>query len=246
MARRGAAGPTVHAVTMVTTRRATTAGRATPPANRRRADPWAPVPPDLPPEPEGGAASAGRGERVDLAELLADGADARDLRLLGVRLTGPRVVGGDLAGPTVRDVAARDAALAGLVVDGGTVTRVAADGGRLSGIVWVNGEIRDARLTGVRADGLTLRFCRLHRCRFEDCDLTGLDLTRSSLDHVEFVRCDLTGADFTGVTVGAARFADCRYDRLAGAGGLAGAEIAAGDLVGLAPSLASALGITIR
>jgi uncharacterized protein YjbI with pentapeptide repeats len=215
-------------------------------AARRRGDPWAPVVPDLPAEPPGGAAAGGRAELVDLAEALAESGDTHDARLVGVRLAGLRVVGGRLAGPTVRDVAARDVALAGLVVDSGGATRVTVDGGRLSGAVWVNGEIRDARLTGVRADGLTLRFGRLYRCRFEDCDLTGLDLTRSRLDHVEFVRCDLTGADFTGVTAAAARFTDCRYDRVVGAEGLAGAEIAAGDLIGLAPSLATALRISIR
>jgi len=72
-----------------------------------------------------------------------------------------------------------------------------------------------------------------------------MDLTRARLDPVEFVRCDLTGADFTGVTVAAARFTDCRFDRLAGASGLAGAEVGAGDLISLAPSLAAAIGIAI-
>lgn len=52
-------------------------------------------------------------------------------------------------------------------------------------------------------------------------------------------------ADFTGATVTAARFTDCRFDRLVGADGLAGAEIGTGDLMSLAPSLAAALGITI-
>jgi uncharacterized protein YjbI with pentapeptide repeats len=71
-------------------------------------------------------------------------------------------------------------------------------------------------------------------------------LTRARLDHVEFVRCDLTGADFTEVDISAARFTDCRFDHVTGAAGLAGAEIGAGDLMGLAPSLATALGITVR
>jgi uncharacterized protein YjbI with pentapeptide repeats len=212
---------------------------------RRRSDPWVPVAPDLPAEPSG-AVPAGRGELVDLAEVLAARDEDRDVSLVGTRLAGTRVVGGRLAGVSLRDVAARDVSLAGLVVEGGGATRVAVDGGRLSGGVWVSGEIRDVRLTGARADGLTVRFSRLHRCLFEDCDLTGLDLTRSRLDHVEFVRCDLTGADFTGVTVAAARFSDCGYDRVVGADGLAGAEIAAGDLISLAPSLAAALGILIR
>ncbi|MBL7490347.1 pentapeptide repeat-containing protein [Frankia sp. AgB1.9] len=214
---------------------------------RRRGDPWAPVVPDLPTE-RPGAASPGPAEPVELADLLAATGDGtgRDVRLVGARLARLRVVGGDLSGVTLRDVAAREVALAGTVADGGAATRVAVDGGRLSGAVWVSGEIHDARLTGVRADGLTLRFCRLHRCRFEDCDLTGLDLTRSRLDHVEFIRCDLTGADFSGMTVVAARFADCRFDRVTGADGLAGAQVGAGDLVGLAPSLATALGIVFQ
>jgi uncharacterized protein YjbI with pentapeptide repeats len=90
-----------------------------------------------------------------------------------------------------------------------------------------------------------MRFCRLHRSRFTGCDLTGSDLTGSQLDHVEFTGCDLSRTDFAQVKVVAARFRDCRFDGATGVAGLAGAEVDATDLVTLAGSLASALGIIV-
>jgi uncharacterized protein YjbI with pentapeptide repeats len=180
------------------------------------------------------------GEAVDLTDV------EPHTQLAGARFAGLRALGGSLAAVGLRDVVAREIAVAGVVLDGGAATRILVDGGRLSGGVWVNAEIRDVLLRDVRADGLTLRFCRLFRSRFEGCDLSGMDLTRSRLDHVEFVRCDLRGADVSDVTVVAARFTGCRFDGMIGAAGLAGAEIDAGDLGSLAPALAASIGIIVR
>lgn len=233
---------------------------------RGRADPWQPVRPGI----DDGTRAAGgrardhreprtvRGTIEDLpaavraaqadeaGEASGRGGGARSGALIEfVVLDGARILGGELAGPRLRDILIDQAVLAGVVVDGGGGVRVHVRGGRVSGTGWIRGEFHDVLLEQVRADGLTLRFCTLHRVRFTGCDLSGLDLTGTRLDHVRFEDCDLREAVFTQTRVAAASFTGCRFDGASGVAGLAGAEVDTHSVMTLVGPMAAELEISV-
>lgn len=152
-------------------------------------------------------------------------------------------------------VEAADARLADHTLDGCDVAAVLLRGfdarrlvvaeTRLRDVACLAGRVADLHAQGVRAERLAVRFTSLHSARFVDCSLVGADFTGTTFDHVTFLRCDLSGARFDAAKVVALRAADVDFAGVSGAARLAGATITAGDLLGLAPSLARDMGIEL-
>lgn len=126
---------------------------------------------------------------------------------------------------------------------------------------WLDAEFVTTVLAGTAAYDSTMR-----RVIFHGCKLDAVNLRGSRLTDVTFVDCALREIDFGGATLTRVRFPgsslrDVRFDgavmdrvdlreatelRLQlGAGPLSGLVIDTGQLLGLAPTFASALGVTV-
>ncbi|WP_112466292.1 pentapeptide repeat-containing protein [Streptomyces triticisoli] len=156
-----------------------------------------------------------------------DDTSLRHARLLDSVLTGIRGVGTDLAEATLRDVEVLDARLGGVQLHGAVLERV--------------------RIRGGKVDYLNLRRAKLRDVVFESCVLVEPDFGGARLERVEFVDCEVKGADFGAATLTDVDLRSAVTLEIAGGvDRLAGAVISAGQLLDLAPALASELGIRVE
>jgi len=126
-----------------------------------------------------------------------------------------------------------------------TLQRVRLATVRLTGMHWVDGVLRDASFNECRMDFATLRFTACKDVAFTGCNLAKADFTSADLRGAVFTGCDLTGAQFAQAQCTGTRIIRCELAGVGSVSGLAGATIAATDLVALTHLLAGALGITI-
>jgi uncharacterized protein YjbI with pentapeptide repeats len=143
------------------------------------------------------------------------------------------------------DCAFDGADLAGLVTSDCSLVRCTVDGARLTGSQWLRSRWRAVTATDVVADGVSA-----HGSTWTDVTVTGgrwheLDLTDARLERVAFLDCDLRGARFHAARCVDVRLLGCRLDGVVGVGGLRAATLGWSDAVGLLPSLARELGITV-
>ena len=178
----------------------------------------------------------------EFPDVAADEVELRDVAVVRARLSRGNLV----SKPELVNVRLRDVDVAGFAAREGRADRVLVDAGRLRGVVWANGVLRDVELRGVRGDDLSVRFSTLRRVVFRDCELAGLDLTESVLDDVRFERCRLPGVRFHRAQVKTLRIEGCDLAGASGVEALAGASVHPDDLLGLAPSMAAALGLTVE
>jgi len=103
----------------------------------------------------------------------------------------------------------------------------------------------DVAFRGCRLDLAGFRFARLHRVVFEDCILREADFAQARCRSVRFDACDLTGAGFAGARFDASELRGCTLEGITGVDGLRGAALEWTEIVGLAGTLAGALGIRV-
>jgi uncharacterized protein YjbI with pentapeptide repeats len=135
---------------------------------------------------------------------------------------------------------------ANLKANRSTMQRVRLATVRLTGMQWVDGVLRDVSFDECRMDFATLRFTACKDVAFTGCNLAKADFTSADLRGAQFTDCDLTGAAFAQAQCTGARFVRCELAGIGNVAGLAGATVAASDLVALTHLLAGALGITIE
>ena len=179
------------------------------------------------------------------AGLAAPGLTARGVELERSRLTGATLDGARLTRPSVRDCVLERCSLAGMLAIDGSMARVRLTGCRLSGLSWAGGTLEDVTFAGCMLDLAAFRQTRLNRVAFEDCVLREADVAEARARFVRFDGCDLTGATFTGATFGDSELRACTLDDLHGVEGLRGAALEWPALVGLAGTLAGALGLRV-
>src|SRR5947207_2155977 len=80
---------------------------------------------------------------------------------------------------------------------------------------------------------------------FTGCNLVRADFTNADLSRARFVDCQLTAAQFTHATLTGTRFTRCELVDIDGVTSMRGAVVEGHNLVALAHTLATALGITI-
>jgi uncharacterized protein YjbI with pentapeptide repeats len=97
-----------------------------------------------------------------------------------------------------------------------------------------------------RFDEANFRLTRLSEVRFESSVLARTDFGGAHLDDVSFRGCDLRGADVSSARCTNVDLRGARLDDLRGVGSLAGATIGVEQLFGLAPGLASAIGLRVQ
>jgi uncharacterized protein YjbI with pentapeptide repeats len=135
--------------------------------------------------------------------------------------------------------------LAGLVTSDCSLVRSTLDGARLSGSQWLR-----SRWRGVTGSDLVADAVSAHGSTWTDVTLTSgrlreLDLTDARLERVAFLDCDLREARFHAARCVDVRLIGCQLAGVVGVGGLRAATLGWSDAVGLLPSLARELGITV-
>lgn len=143
-------------------------------------------------------------------------------------------------------VSFEDCDVVGVFATKSRLERVTVTRGRLRGVTWAGGVLRDVTVDSVAGSDVSARFSQLRVVTFRDCQLPGLDLTEADIDDVTFERCDLRQAKFDHAKVKNLRIEACNLAGVSGATSLRGATMTLDDVLGLAPSLARELGITIE
>jgi uncharacterized protein YjbI with pentapeptide repeats len=105
--------------------------------------------------------------------------------------------------------------------------------------------LEDVMFRGCRVDLAGFRFARLQRVVFEDCVLREADFSDARCRWVRFDGCDLTGAAFAGAQFDDSALRRCTLDGITGVAGLRGAAFEWPAIVGLAGTLAAALGLRV-
>jgi len=171
-------------------------------------------------------------EAFELQDLYVDGASAASVETFEK--------------PEIVNVAMHRCDIAGFVAQGGRGSRVLLAECRLRGVSWAGATIQDAVVRDVRGADFSLRFSTLRRVVFNDCDIQNLDLSEVTFDDVLLQRCVLRGAEFHRARVKQLRIEGCDLSGCTGAESLGGASVHPDDLLNLAPSLATALGLRVE
>jgi uncharacterized protein YjbI with pentapeptide repeats len=182
----------------------------------------------------------------DLSGADLTGADARDAEIGQCRFGRVRLPGVKLTRCALTDCAFDHADLANVTADGANLRRVAFTGCRGTGLTFLDSGLRDITFTDCRLDLTNWRSSKFTSVRFTECDLRRADFYGADLRGVHFDRCDLTAAQFSSAKLAGGRFAGCDLSGIGGVTSLAGATIAAGDLLALTELFAGALGITVE
>lgn len=136
--------------------------------------------------------------------------------------------------------------LANVVADDCSLLDIHVSNSRLTGMRFLHGVVRDSTIEGCRADIASFRDSRIKNVRFERCDMTSVDFQRANLHRVVFSSCNLEGAQFNSAKLSEVRFHRCSLLNVSGVRSLQGATVGAEDLISLAASLASEIGIKIE
>jgi uncharacterized protein YjbI with pentapeptide repeats len=178
---------------------------------------------------------------VDLAGQPAVGMDIDQCRFTTVNL-------GQCGLDRVRiaDSVFRGCDLANARASRGSLTRVAFTGSRMTGMAWADGFLREVTFADCRMDMAAFRFTTFKHVVFSDCKLMQADFHEADLREARFERCDLTGAQFVNAQLDGARLSDCTLDGVGGVTSFRGAIVSSRDVLGLAYTLANALGIRIE
>ena len=163
-----------------------------------------------------------------------------ELRLTGADLTAARA-----RGITIRDCELTGCSLANLHGREGRMLRTVVAGSRATGLDWSEGSLQDVTFRDCHLGLASFRFTRLQRVCFERCVLSEADFGEARCESVRFDGCDLTRASFERASFRASELRDCTLEELQGVEGLRGTAMPWSDIVGLAGTLASALGIRL-
>jgi uncharacterized protein YjbI with pentapeptide repeats len=176
-------------------------------------------------------------ERLELDE---------DGEAVGVRVVGARHAGDDFARARLVDVELVRCDLSGCDFSEAAFHRVRlvdcrATSIELGGAIWRMVQAGDCRF-----DDANFRNTRLEQSRVEASSCARADFGAARLDRVQLTDCDLTAADFSNARCTELDLRGARLEQVKGIGSLRGAIIGPEQLYGLAPGLASALGIAVR
>jgi uncharacterized protein YjbI with pentapeptide repeats len=178
-------------------------------------------------------------DEVDAIVLDDDG------ELTRTRVVGGRHAGDSFCGARLTDVEFVRCDLAGCDFSDTKLTRVSLIDCRAIALEAGQSSWRDVRVVDAVLGEANLRMSTLRDVWFESTSLVAAEFIAARLEKVAFGASDLTRADFTKATCSDVDLHDARLDELRGVASLAGATIAVDQLFGLAPALASALGIVV-
>ena len=174
------------------------------------------------------------------APELEDHAEWREVELTGEDVSGARVRGLELT-----DVVLRNCNTANLTALKASLSRCEFAGCRMTGLALPDSTLEDVRFTDGLIDLAAFGFSRFRRVIFTGCILRDADFTDAHFESVRFHRCEMQGATFTGARFAKSEMRGCTLDGVRGIEGLKGVAMDWSDVVGLAGTLAAALGIEV-
>jgi uncharacterized protein YjbI with pentapeptide repeats len=180
---------------------------------------------------EGAAHPAVVAEEVRLEEFALDEVDLSEAKLDHLELTDGSIKGCNLAN---------------LESQSCMFNRVVVESTRLTGATLIEPRLMDVRFRDCPLDLSSFRFGRLHRVRFERCRLNEADFQGVTAEACSFIDCDMTGAQLSQGNFAGSAFRGCRLSAVRGPAALKGAQMAWEDVLELATSMATSLGIEIR
>jgi uncharacterized protein YjbI with pentapeptide repeats len=210
------------------------------------------MPPDLPDTrhpailPDHDLDDEGTYRGLDYVELDQSGRVAESVELDGCRFTSSDLGGTTLDKSVFVNCVVENSNLANLRANSGSMRRVRMSMLRMTGFQWVNGGLRDVLFDDCRLDLSTFRFSKLTDVVFNRCNLTQVDFTNADLGRARFVDCVLAGAQFSHASMTGTRFTRCELIDVGGVTALRGAVVEGHNLIALAHTLATALGMTIE
>ena len=216
--------------------------KRTPPPVRAR------LRPRLPDDPAAGDPALA-GDELDWADLaVADVELPAELEVLSIRachLRGVRFTACRVDRLDVADSVLEACELSGALLSRAVLERVELRRCRMSGVDLSRATLQDVLLDGCRLDEANLRAAVLGNVDADDCELRGADLYGAKVERSNLVRCNLTGADFSKCQLQRVLLHGSNLVDVQGGAALAGAIISRDQVVALAPSLTSALGIVV-
>jgi uncharacterized protein YjbI with pentapeptide repeats len=183
---------------------------------------------------------------LDFVDLDLTGRVARSVEFEGCHFKGTDLGGSVLDGGGFVDCVVEGCNLANVRASDAASRRVRMSVTRMTGFHWVNGVLRDVAFEGCRLDLSTFRFSKLTDVVFSGCNMTRVDFTNADLSRARFVDCVLAGAQFSQADLTGTRFTRCELVDIDGVTSLRGAVVEGHNLLALAHTLATALGITIE
>jgi uncharacterized protein YjbI with pentapeptide repeats len=183
-------------------------------------------------------------ERVLDADLAGQIAD--QVRLTRCELHGVVFTGAQLRGLALVDVLAIDCELSGAILHEASLRRVELRNCRMTGVVMSQSSLGHVRLVDCKLDGANLRLARADHVEMSDCSLVDADFYEAVLTTGALHGCDLRGSDFSKASVKGIRLERSKLDGVRGAMSMGGVVVAGDQVLPLAQSLLSELGIVIQ
>ncbi len=183
-------------------------------------------------------------ERVADADL--SGEDADHLQLTRCELQRVRFTGARLQGLDLTDVLAIDCDFSGAILHEASMQRVELRNCRMTGVVVSQSDLRHVRFVECKLDGANLRRARADHVEMSDCSLVDADFyetlfTKSTLDG-----CDLRDSEFSKASAAGLRLGGSKLDGVRGAMSMRGVVITGDQVLPLALSLMTDLGVSIQ
>jgi uncharacterized protein YjbI with pentapeptide repeats len=163
-----------------------------------------------------------------------------------VRFTEPDMTSTSLREGGWADVEIIGGLLAAADLTGSTIRRVRIRGVRASGLIVAETEGKDITIGASKLDLANFRFANWSRIEFNNCSFLDADFAGSKFTDIVFSDCDLSGCDFSGAALTRVDLRSSTLSDISGPSGLKGATITTGQLMALAPLLASYVGIIVR
>jgi uncharacterized protein YjbI with pentapeptide repeats len=143
------------------------------------------------------------------------------------------------------DVHIESSDLSGSDFDEAVFTRVVFHECRLSGAVFTRCSFKDVRFVGCRLNQANFAMSEGSSVLFEESDLRESDFYATTLEGTRFFDCNLSGAQFSKAKTTGVRFHGSTLTEVKGGLALAGAIIDSNQVLPVALSLLSELGIRI-
>jgi uncharacterized protein YjbI with pentapeptide repeats len=183
---------------------------------------------------------------MDYSSLDASAQNIDYVEIERCRFTHAKLVGTKLSRATASDVVFDQCDLANLSAMTSSLLNASVTSSRLTGTSWVDCLLREILFESCRADLAVFKFSRFKHVVFQNCNLQQTNFQNADLRGAHFERCDLTGAQFSNAQMSGTYFSDCVLFDIRGVTSLAGATVRSDDILGLARSLANALGIKVE
>lgn len=189
-----------------------------------------------------------RGESYDavrFSEVNVDHVEASNALFTECAFTNVTFDGGGLRRARFRGAWVGEARLVGTDVAESSWMDVTLDDSVLAGIEAFSTEWRRVVFQSCKLNSVNLRHASIHDAIFEDCVLADVDFTGATLARVRFPGSRLADVDFARSSLDELDLRGATLELVKGCQSLRGATIDYGQLIGLAPTLADALGITV-